>query len=308
MAMSDLREPVLEWAVGQLTRPGHVRSRVADVVGLREGRSPWLVRLDDGTAAVLRVGDVEDGQQRDGFRIEAAVLEAAREHGIPTSALIAHDLTGADCGALAVLSTVIEGKSRIPVAPSPGRLQEYGAATAMLHRVPGSTLGHLPRRTRPIELVDFAAERREQGASALLTAAEELIAGHGTPGHESVLVHGDLWQGNTLWTGDRLTGFVDWDCAGVGEPGLDVASIRLDAALMFGPEHADPVLAGYLDAGGREDVADLAFWDIVAALSTPPRMAGFVSAIQDQGRPDLDRPVLEERRDAFLRSALARIG
>lgn len=77
---------------------------------------------------------------------------------------------------------------------------------------------------------------------------------------------------------------------------------------MFGPEHADPVLAGYLDAGGREDVADLAFWDIVAALSTPPRMAGFVSAIQDQGRPDLDRPVLEERRDAFLRSALARIG
>ena len=175
--MSDLLEPVLDWAVGQLTRPGHVRSRVDDVAGLREGRSPWLVRLDDGTAAVLRVGDAQDEQQRDGFRIEATVLEAAREHGIPTSTLIAHDLTGEDCGALAVL-----------------------------------------------------------------------------------------------------------------------------------PEHADPVLAGYLDARGRDDVADLAYWDIVAALSTPPRMAGFVSAIQDQGRPDLDQPVLEERRDAFLRSALMQIG
>lgn len=256
---------------------------------------------------MLRIGDAQDEQQRDGFRIEAAVLEAARGHGIPTSALIAHDLTDEDCGALAVLSTVIEGKSRIPVAPTPGRLREYGAATATLHCVPGSRLGRLPRRTRPIELVDFAAERRKHGASDLLTSAEELIAGHATPEHESVLVHGDLWQGNTLWTGTRLTGFVDWDCAGIGEPGLDVAPIRLDAALMFGPEHADPVLAGYLESGGRDDVADLAYWDVVAALSTPPRMAGFVSAIQDQGRPDLDRPVLEERRDAFLRGALGRL-
>jgi hypothetical protein len=157
--MSDLLETLLDWAVGQLARPGHRRSRVSDVIGLREGRSPWLVRLADGTAAVLRVGDVADGQQRDGFRIEAAVLETAREHGIPTSELVAHDLTGEHTGALAVLSTVIEGSSRIPAVPTPGRLREYGAATATLHRVPGAALGPMPRRTRPISLVDFAAHR-----------------------------------------------------------------------------------------------------------------------------------------------------
>jgi aminoglycoside phosphotransferase (APT) family kinase protein len=48
------------------------------------------------------------------------------------------------------------------------------------------------------------------------------------------LVHGDLWQGNTLWAGERCEGILDWDAAGVGHPGIDLATLRLDAAVMFG--------------------------------------------------------------------------
>jgi aminoglycoside phosphotransferase (APT) family kinase protein len=295
-------EQVIEWVVGQPPD----RS-VVETVGLREGSNPWLLRFGDGTSAVLRVGDPRDLEERDRFGIEARALELAAAYDLLTSRLIACDLTGERAGTHALLSTVVAGSSRIPHEPTPVRLQEYGAATAALHRVPGSAARPMPRRVRPIQPIDFAAVRRERGASSLLRQAEAAVAGVAVPEREPVFVHGDLWQGNTLWVDSTLTGFVDWDCAGVGEAGLDVASIRLDAALMFGVEYADPVLAGYLGASRREAVADLAFWDVVAALSTPPRMAEFAPVIQDQGRPDLDQPTLERRRDTFLRAALERL-
>lgn len=306
--MSDISESVLDWALDQLTERGRARPTSVGATGLREGSNPWLLRLDDGRAAVLRVGDPDDEDQREGFAVEARLLRVAEAHGVPSSQLIAYDATGTRAGALALLSTVLEGSSRIPVEPVPEQLHEYGKATAVLRRVPIAALDGMPRKVRPIQAVDFEGARRSQGANSLLTAAEKAIAERPVPDGEPGLVHGDLWLGNTLWVGAKLSGFVDWDCAGIGEPGLDVASIRLDAALMFGAGHEEAVLAGYLAAGGRERVEDLAYWDVVAALSTPPRMTEFVSTIQDQGRPDLDQPTLERRRDAFLRAALERLG
>lgn len=305
--MTGIPEKALAWAVDRLAGPGLPQPPVREVVGLRAGRNPWLLRLADGAAAVLRLGNAQDAEQRDGFRIEAELLTVAGKHGVPTSTLLACDLTGDQCGSLAVLSTVLAGSSKIPVEPRAELLREYGAATATLHRVPGAELTQLPRRVRPIQPIDFAAIRRERGASDLLVAADELVDRLPVPEHEPVLVHGDLWLGNTMWQDGRLTGFIDWDCAGTGQAGLDVASIRLDAALVFGIEHADAVLAGYLEASGRDEVADLSYWDVIAALSTPPHMTEFVPVIQGQGRPDLDQPILERRRDAFLRDALERI-
>jgi Ser/Thr protein kinase RdoA (MazF antagonist) len=39
------------------------------------------------------------------------------------------------------------------------------------------------------------------------------------PDGEPVLVHGDLWQGNTVWNGDTCSGLIDWDAAGAGSAG-----------------------------------------------------------------------------------------
>lgn len=121
-----------------------------------------------------------------------------------------------------------------------------------------------------------------------------------------MLVHGDLWHGNTLWDGERLTGLVDWDCAGIGHPGVDVGSLRCDAALFTGrPDAADDVLAGYQAVAGP--LPDVARFDVEAALATPPDLGWFVAAAHDQGRTDLDRDTLLARRDAFLRDALLRL-
>jgi aminoglycoside phosphotransferase (APT) family kinase protein len=185
------------------------------------------------------------------------------------------------------------------------RMRRLGAAAAAVHAVLPPPDPALPRRERPIGDIDFAALRREQPPHPLLVAAEKVIADRPVPGQDG-FVHGDLWQGNTLWTGDELTGLIDWDCAGVGPAGVDIGSLRCDAALCFGPAAADEVLRGWVEAAGRP-APDVAYWDVVAALSSPPDMGWFVGAIAGQGRADLTREILVARRDEFLADALSRL-
>ena len=118
-----------------------------------------------------------------------------------------------------------------------------------------------------------------------------------------MLVHGDLWQGNTLWSGERCVGLVDWDAAGVGHPGIDLGTLRLDAAILFGLPAAAEVLEGWRQATGQAADA-MAYWDLVAALTTPTDLAQWLPVAHDHGRADLDAAILNSRRDAFLHSAL----
>lgn len=297
----SLDQGLLDWAVARL---GAGRSAVR-VEGLREGGSPWRITVADGSAGLLRV--VPDGA-RAGLDTEVSALEHAGRHGLPVPRVVATALDGAD-GVLAVLTTVVPGSSRIAGAPpSLDRFRALGALAARVAAVPSpEASAALPERTRPIGTVDFAALRRQAPVRPLLRAAEEILAELRLPERPQVFVHGDLWQGNTLWDGDRLTGVVDWDCAGAGPAGVDLGSLRCDAALTCGREAAEAVLAGYEETTGQP-ADDVAYWDVVAALSTPPTIGWFADTIRDQGRTDLDQPILLRRRDAFLRAALDRLG
>jgi aminoglycoside phosphotransferase (APT) family kinase protein len=123
------------------------------------------------------------------------------------------------------------------------------------------------------------------------------------PGGATVLVHGDLWQGNTIWSGEVCTGVIDWDAAGAGSPGIDLGTLRLDAALYFGLDAPGKILEGWREAASREP-PNIAYWDIVAALTTVGDMAQCLQPLLDHHRPDLDAPTLTARRDAFLDNAL----
>jgi aminoglycoside phosphotransferase (APT) family kinase protein len=296
--MPSLDRGLLAWAV-RAAAPG---AEVAEVRGLRDGGSPWLVRLSTpGTRrdVVLRVGSGD----RAALDTEVAALQLAAEHGIPAARLLAAELVG---GTPVVLVERLAGTSAIPPQRPPARLRTLGRTAAALHAVPLAPGPALPRRDRPIGTEDFAALRRRPPTRPLLLEAEELVAA--LPSREpDVFVHGDLWQGNALWTGDTLAGLIDWDCAGAGPPGVDLGSLRCDAALCFGIEAADDVQAGWEEVAGRP-AAEVARWDVVAALSTPPDMGWFPGALAGQGRPDLGREVLLQRRDAFLRDALGRLG
>ena len=94
----------------------------------------------------------------------------------------------------------------------------------------------------------------------------------------------------------------------VGAAGVDLCSLRCDAAVCYGIEAVDLILAGWEEEAGHP-AENVGYWDAIAALSTPPDMAWVAATIADQGRPDLnDGPLLNARRDAFLRQALSHLG
>lgn len=287
---------VLEWAAREAA-PG---SRVAGVRGLREGAGPWLIRLvaeGSETTVVARLD-----APRELFRTELAALKCAEDLGVPAPRVIAADLDGDRAGVPAMLLTALAGSSRIPVTCSPARLRVLGAAAATLHRIRRVPGPDLPLRTRAIAPVDFPGERH-----GLLGRAKELVARTPMPVQPTVFVHGDLWQGNTMWVGDELAGIVDWDCAGAGPYGVDLGSLRLDAAVLYGLPAAGAVLDGWQEAMG-EPAEHVAYWDLVTvALSTPVDLAEWLPVIHDQGRTDLDVATITERRDAFLADALGNL-
>lgn len=215
---------------------------------------------------VLRVGSAQDSSP---LRTEAAALQLAARHGVLAPRLLTAELDG---DPPVVLTGRLAGSSTIPMERPAARLHTLGAAAAALHAIGLEPGPALPARDRPIALLDFAALRRQREATPLLVTAEQRIQDCPVP-DQRVFVHGDLWQGNTLWSGDTLAGLVDWDCAGAGHPGVDLGSLRCDAAVCFGLQAADDVQQGWEQAAGRAAEA-VAYWDVVAALSTPQTWAG----------------------------------
>lgn len=270
--------PVLAWAESR------TRRHVLAARSLRADGSPWLLDLGGGTAVL------HTGRTPADLRTQAAALVAAAECGVPAPRLLGQRADGL------LLTTTLPGASHLDAPPTPSRLRALGAAARLLAAVRLDPTPDLPHRARPIATEEFDQSPAQRDAAAALA---ELAP----PTGPTVLVHGDLWTGNTLWTGDELTGFIDWDCAGVGHIGLDLGSLRCDAATAAGPAGPGHVLDGW-----GAPVPDLARWDVLAALSTPADMGAWLPVIHEQGRTDLDAATLTRRRDAFLADAVARLG
>ena len=245
---------------------------------MRAGGNPWVLRLAGAGSTcevVLKTGDAAADLDRRQLLTTVAALELAAGHALPAPRLIAADLDGSAAGAVAVLMTVLAGSSKIPRVAWAGRLRALGAAAGALASVALAPRPGLELRTRSLYDMDFAAWRRSAGTSQLLARAEEQIASLPVPDGELVFVHGDLWQGNTIWNGDSCSGIIDWDAAGAGSPGIDPGTLRSDVALFFGSSPlaatglpaADEMLAGWQQAAGRP-AEHVAYWDAAAALCT----------------------------------------
>jgi aminoglycoside phosphotransferase (APT) family kinase protein len=289
---------VLDWASAALDTEVTVRR------GLRHGGPPWLLGAGD-REVVLRVARAE--QAAETATEVAAMTHAARVAGaiLPVAELLGYDLAERTGYGL-VLTACVPGTSVIPPEPDPERLRALGAVAARISSIELSPAPALPVRRRPIEGEDFAGMRRQQGASDLLRAAEAAVAATRPDDGQLGLVHGDLWYGNTLWDDGGLTAVLDWDCAGVGPTGIDLGSLRCDAAWCHGVEAAEHISRGWEAEAGRP-ASDVPYWDAVAALASPPDMGWFPTSMAAQGRPDLTREVMLERRDAFLDAALSRL-
>lgn len=255
---------MLDWAAAAIG----AGARVTKVRALHADQGPWQLSIErrgGTTDAVMRAPTPRIGD----FMVAtaAAALEVAERHGLPAPRLIGADLQGGVTGVPTTLETLVPGTTAWPPPPSAERLRAAGAALARVHTVAMAPRDHLPLRPRPIAVDDFAADRRDgrMPTTPLLRAADELVTAHGVPPGETIYVHGDIWPGNLIWTGEEVAALIDWKTAGVGAPGVDLCELRKQVAITFGPEAPGHVLGGWERATGTK-ASDVANRDAVAAL------------------------------------------
>jgi aminoglycoside phosphotransferase (APT) family kinase protein len=306
--MSDLPEPaVLTWATSA------VGAVIEDVESLHPSghRDSGTFRLRIGgddtapTDLILKI-PVPGWIDATMVTTNARALQLAYSYGITAPRLIAADLDGRAAGTVATLETMLPGSSAMPPIPSVARIESAGAVIARVHAYELAPREDLPRRPRPVAVDDFAGERRRgrMPTTPLLRHGDERARDHGMPPGEPVFVHGDVWPGNLLWTGDTCTALIDWKTAGAGHPGVDLGGLRLQLALHYGPDAAELVLRGWRRESGR-DAEAMPYWDAIAALNTPTELQGWPGFADDGSR--LDAAAITGRRDAFLQAALDRM-
>lgn len=109
------------------------------------------------------------------------------------------------------------------------------------------------------------------------------------------LVHLDYWSRNILWEDEQITGVIDWEEAAYGDPGIDVAYCLMELALNGLENEAVVFLNRYQTAAGRQ-VANLAFWELAAAVRPMVNPAGWI-----------DESPAKERFAQFINRALENI-
>ncbi|WP_085956227.1 phosphotransferase family protein [Kribbella flavida] len=214
---------MLDWAAAV----AGVGARIVEVRALHEGQGPWrlgIERCGPPIEAVLRGPTPRIDAAM--IATAAAALEVAERHGLPAPRLIGADVQGDLTGTPVTLETAVEGTSAWSPPSSADRLRAAGAVLARVHAVVIAPCDRLPFRPRPIAVDDFAADRRagRMPTTTLLGMADEVVTAYGVPLGERVFVHGDVWPGNLIWTGDRIGALIDWKTAGVGAPASTWAS------------------------------------------------------------------------------------
>jgi Phosphotransferase enzyme family len=298
---------VLRWAAGAVQG-----KRVLSIENVsrsdHRGSGTFRLRIERPAAptaeVILKVavpGWIDEGM----VVTNARALRLAETHRLAAPLLVSADLDGRASGTVASVETVLPGSSDLPRKVTRARLREAGAAIARVHALTLETQADLPHRPRPCAVDDRAAERRRgrMPTTPLLQQADERVRSHGMRAAASVFLHGDVWGGNMLWEGDRCVALIDWKTAGVGDPGVDLGSLRMQMALQYGQDAPAHVLEGWQRQAGRAAIA-VPYWDAVAALNTPTVVHGWwLPGFAGDGSP-LDAAAVTERRDAFLRAAL----
>ncbi|HEV7720304.1 MAG TPA: phosphotransferase [Iamia sp.] len=284
---------------------GVLRAPVVGWSALPQGdeAGPWRLELGDVDPArrvVLGLG--EPGTT--GLATEVAALGVCAAHGIPAPRVLAADETGAEAGRPVLVQSWITGDSRVPGPDEPGRGRDLGRVAAAIHAVALAPTVLLPERASSLATVPFETLPVPAPCADLFAEAREVVAALPPPDGPLGFVHGDLWQGNTLWDDGEHVGTLDWDYAGVGPPIVDIGSLRWDLAVLGGGGH-DEIATGWEEASGRplspEAVAGA---DLVALLASVPDLALWLPNFHAQGRPDLTLDLVSARRDAFARHAL----
>jgi aminoglycoside phosphotransferase (APT) family kinase protein len=114
------------------------------------------------------------------------------------------------------------------------------------------------------------------------------------PYHEKTmprLVHSDFWSGNVLCVEGKIGTVLDWEEAGYGDSGIDVAYCLMDLVLSGLDREAAEFLSTYTSIAGP--VANLPLWKLTAAVRPILQPEGWI-----------DRSPVCERFRSFVHEAV----
>ena len=242
--------------------------------------------------AVLRVADAW-GREAFYIRTEAAALVLVEQSLLAAPRLISLDADGCDAGRVASLQTALPGDTLHGDPTAPEQFRAVGAHLGAIHRIRPQPDSNLPERLQHVDVYRSdepgTLTPHIRASAQLLDHARAQLDLHPRPTAPVGLVHGDAWLGNIMTTGSAVVGLIDWGCAGVGQPGIDLGHLRMSVVFEHGMPAPVDVLNGWQEESGYP--VEVAYWDVVAALSTPADMGG-----------------LTQLRDTFLSDALERLG
>jgi aminoglycoside phosphotransferase (APT) family kinase protein len=302
--------PVFAWcALTDRLWPGARFRRSEPLVG---GLSSLLDRLIADDAEGVRVTAVvrrflpERGHGPEDVTGEIATLEVLASHEVPAPRPLWSDPAGEVLGRPALAMSDLSGRCLAADLDAEGAALA-GRLLARLHRVPGTSMDHVPEpgdlqtqvsgelaRSTPLDqdIID------RPGLHAAIERGAQVATGQ-----EETFRHDDFHPGNVLRHGSTAS-VIDLTWAGRGDPGHDLGYCRMDLALTGVAGTTEALLAGYREAGGVVP-EHLWLYDLLGGLRCLPTPAEWLPAFHDQGRTDLTADVVEDRARRFVADALA---
>ncbi|SNY66392.1 phosphotransferase family protein [Paractinoplanes atraurantiacus] len=216
--------------------------RVTGVRPLTGGWTSTVVRLDaeDGERSVLRLMTKEPWRQHAPGLLgrEAAILDRLAPTAIPVARSLGLDVIGAEAGVPAHLMSWLPGRLRLEAGGDV--LAPLARMLAEIHQIderPRDFQSWAPPSKRVVPLWTRRPALWERAFRVLDEPSPEF---------QGTFLHRDFHLGNVLWSGNEITGVVDWVEASWGPAHLDVAHAAtylamlhgLEAAIEFSP-HAD---------------------------------------------------------------------
>ncbi|MCQ6557553.1 phosphotransferase family protein [Paenibacillus mendelii] len=301
------------------TLTSRVKDWVVDSVG-SDASITSVQRLHGGTASsmhnvtlrnaqgiqnvVLRQIDNAEwlSEEPDAALHEAESLKIALSADIPTPEIIAWDETGSICGIPAVLMTKLAGTVDLQPVSRSHWLSGLAQTLTRIHAVEADGFKWNYFTYKELSALEIPSWSRHP---ELWPIAFDIVKGP-RPHVKPCFIHRDYHPANVLWTGDRVSGVVDWANACRGPRGVDVGHCRVDLAQLFDVATADAFLCAYVSYAGEAFSYD-PYWDLVAFMDIlfgPPTVYSGWAAFGITGLTD---EMMERRLDEYLLSLVKRV-
>lgn len=221
------------------------------------------VRLESGAEALVKFPQWPRPEKQ---RHVTAMLEHLRQHGIPAPTVLAEDVAAQVSREPVVILSFIPGDTLSDVYSGLSASERerigvrLGELLARMHAVEVSgrhqgelALAELRRRVQRAKETRLIPDEQVEIAAALVEGVARMRMGE-----PARVIHGDIYPDNIIVArppGEReLIGLIDFDHVDHDDPVRDFVKLRWWVFEPL-PDLVDPVLSGYLRAGGDPDAA-----------------------------------------------------